>query len=79
MPGVPAYETVTEAGQLFRRDTHDSEVPREVFALLPAALAAAPNVELIMLERLSESLESPHDLERDLEALHAILDEEEAL
>ncbi len=77
--GSFSQPSMTEAGQLFRRDTHDSEVPREVFALLPAALAAAPNVELIMLERLSESLESPHDLERDLEALHAILDEEEAL
>lgn len=76
--GSFSQPSMSEPGQLFRRDTHDSEVPREVFALLPAALAATPKLELIVLERLSESLERPQDLERDLEALHAILDEEEA-
>ena len=76
--GSFSQPSMAPAGQLFRRDTHDAEVPREVFGLLPAALAATPELELIVLERLSESLESAEELERDLEAVHAILDEEEA-
>lgn len=40
----------------FRRDTHDDAVPNEVFALLDAALARCPAVEVVCLERLGGTL-----------------------
>src|SRR6185295_16788074 len=45
----------------FRRDTHDSAIPAEVLALLPIALASCPNAEVVIVERLGETLASRED------------------
>jgi uncharacterized protein len=48
----------------FRLDSHDGPVPPEAFALLPAALALCPNVEVVFLEHRGANLESPADVEQ---------------
>lgn len=42
----------------FRRDTHDDDVPEEVFALLELAVERCPRLELVVLERLGGTLAS---------------------
>ncbi len=43
-------------GRPFRRDSHDSEVPSEVFALLSLALKLCPELEAVILERTDRSM-----------------------
>ena len=43
----------------FRRDTHDHDVPSEVWDILPEALAGCPRVEVCVLERLGGTLTDP--------------------
>lgn len=44
-------------GKLIRRDTHDGPIPDEVFQLLKMALKIYPNVEVIIFERITNSLQ----------------------
>lgn len=44
-----------------RRDTHDRPIPEELFALLEYALAALPNLEYVIYERLGSSLAGESD------------------
>jgi uncharacterized protein (UPF0276 family) len=44
-----------------RRDTHDGPVPAELFEWLPRVLAACPNVEAVILERLGGTLSAADD------------------
>jgi uncharacterized protein (UPF0276 family) len=44
-----------------RRDTHDGEVPAELFAWLPRVLERCPNVEAVVLERLGGTLAPADD------------------
>jgi uncharacterized protein len=39
-----------------RRDTHDGPVPEEVFALLGLAIERCPNLEVVILERMGNTL-----------------------
>ena len=43
------------SGGLIRRDTHDDDVPPEVFEMLEMALARCPHVEAVILERMPGS------------------------
>jgi uncharacterized protein len=43
-----------------RRDTHNGDVPDEIFAWLPIVLSRCPNVEAVILERMGGTL-SPDD------------------
>jgi uncharacterized protein (UPF0276 family) len=56
------HEVSTPAGpRPFRRDTHDDDVPDEVFTLLELALPRCPGVEVVFLERLGGTLEDATD------------------
>lgn len=50
-------------GSPVRRDTHDGAVPDEVLALLDRALPRCPAVEVVVLERLGDTLHTPGDAE----------------
>jgi uncharacterized protein len=47
-----------------RRDTHDGDVPEEVFELLAIALKKCPTVEAIVFERLGNTLDSEAKIAR---------------
>jgi uncharacterized protein (UPF0276 family) len=74
--GSWSESSVAGAGRV-RRDTHDDEVPSEVFALVPRALDACPGVCAIILERLGHTLGGAgadafrRDFERLREVVHA--------
>ncbi|MEI7928632.1 MAG: DUF692 family multinuclear iron-containing protein [Verrucomicrobiales bacterium] len=57
-------EAVTARGTPIRRDTHDDDVPEEVFALLRNALPRCPNTEVVIFERLGDTLDNPGAQER---------------
>jgi len=61
----------------FRRDTHDGEVPEIVFqVLLPMALRLCPNIEVVILERLGETVRSQQDinlLQQDFKRMRSIV------
>ncbi len=42
--------------QPVRRDTHDDAVPEALFSILPWVIARCPNLEVIILERLGDTL-----------------------
>lgn len=46
----------------FRRDTHDGAVPEAVFALLAFVIPRCPLLEVVFLERLGNTLNSPSDV-----------------
>ncbi len=46
------------SGAQVRRDTHDGEVPDELFHWLPEVLERCPNVEAVILERMGGTLRS---------------------
>lgn len=56
----------------FRRDTHDGAVPDEVFALLAAAVPRCPALEVVVLERLGDSLRTDDDAVRLREDFAAV-------
>ena len=59
-------------GQPFRRDTHDGAVPERVFELIPLALQKCPNVQAVIFERLSSTMEDDAEksgFERDFKRL----------
>ncbi|MEZ4987573.1 MAG: DUF692 family protein [Saprospiraceae bacterium] len=47
-----------QGGTIVRRDTHDSQVPDEVFALLEMAIPLCPNLRYVTLEQMGSSLNS---------------------
>lgn len=51
-----SFSELFEGGGPVRRDTHDGDVPSEVFALLRLALDRCPAVEAVILERLGGTL-----------------------
>lgn len=44
------------SGQQVRRDTHDDNVPDDVFTALPEVLQRCPNVEAVILERMDGTI-----------------------
>lgn len=58
-----------------RRDTHDGDVPEEVFALLPRALEACGGVRAVILERLGDTLDGDGAAayRRDFERLRGLI------
>jgi uncharacterized protein (UPF0276 family) len=48
-------------GGRFRRDTHDAVVPIEVLDLLTLALPMCPSLEVVVLERVGETVSTPDD------------------
>lgn len=64
--------------ELVRCDTHDERVPAAVFELLHAALAACPNVRVVVFERLGGTIGSASDAEQfreDFQRVRAIVNE----
>lgn len=57
----------------FRRDTHDAEVPDLVWKLLNDILPCVPNAEVVVLERMHDTLADPAELARDFLKLTAAL------
>jgi len=51
-------------GKKIRRDTHDEDVPKELFKLLPKVLELCPNIECVVLERLGHTLTSEREMEQ---------------
>lgn len=49
-------ETLSARGAPIRRDTHDDDVPEEVFEMLEATLPLCPQTEVVIFERLGNSL-----------------------
>jgi uncharacterized protein (UPF0276 family) len=43
----------------FRRDTHDGAIPEEVFALLAFVIPRCPRLEVVLMERLGNTLTTP--------------------
>ena len=59
-----------------RRDTHDDAVPLEVFALLEYVVPQCPNLKVVFLERLGNTIQSPEDADqfrRDFMQMKAIV------
>lgn len=54
-----SWTTHGTAKARFRRDTHDDGVPAEVFEMLETALAECERTELVLLEQLGTSLDTP--------------------
>jgi uncharacterized protein len=52
-------EAVTARGGPIRRDTHDDDVPEEVFGMLKEALPLCPQTEVVIFERLGYTLADP--------------------
>lgn len=60
-----------------RRDTHDDEVPQEVFNLATLALKLCPNIEFVILERLGNTMMDPksqQEFRDDFEVMKEILE-----
>ncbi len=57
-------ETSVDPSRPVRRDTHDGDVPVEVFEILDAALARCDRVEAVFLERLGDTLRDEADQAR---------------
>ena len=56
-------EALSARGTPIRRDTHDDDVPDEVFKMLETALPRCPQTEVVIFERLGSSLATPVDHE----------------
>ncbi len=52
-------EALSARGTPIRRDTHDDDVPEEVFKMLEEALPQCPRTEVVVFERLGNSLSDP--------------------
>ncbi|MEP7109003.1 MAG: DUF692 family multinuclear iron-containing protein [Ferruginibacter sp.] len=50
----------TIPGKKIRRDTHDDEVPEEVFRLLEQVIPKCPHLKYVVLEQLSNGLDTAH-------------------
>lgn len=59
--------------RMWRRDTHDEPVPSALWPLLTEALARCPNAEVVVLERMHDTLTNPSELARDFEVLKATI------
>ncbi len=62
--------------KVLRRDTHDSRVPPEVFAMLPSILPYCPNLQRVTLEQLGAGLRTPEQklqFQKDYLALKGVL------
>lgn len=59
-----SWSTVRAPGgpQPFRRDTHDSAVPDDLFALLAFTVSRCPQLEVVFVERLGGTLSEPLDV-----------------
>lgn len=69
-------EAVTARGTPIRRDTHDDAVPEEVFEMLTEALPKCPKTQVVVLERLGNTLtdsSAAEDLRRDFLRMKSIL------
>ncbi|MEO1262410.1 MAG: DUF692 family multinuclear iron-containing protein [Bacteroidota bacterium] len=51
-------------GTIVRRDTHDEQVPPEVFELLKKAIPLCPNLKFVVLEQLGTALTTAENQER---------------
>lgn len=58
---VPKF---SEGAKRVRRDTHDEDVPEELFELLPTVLQLCPNVECVVLERLGHTLITEKEMDQ---------------
>lgn len=53
----------SQDGRLIRRDTHDNAIPVEVLEALPEVIAICPNLEVVIVERLGDTLIGADDEE----------------
>lgn len=52
-------DSISAPGKTVRRDTHDDEVPEEVFDLLHKTIPRCPNLKYVVMEQLGTSLNNP--------------------
>jgi uncharacterized protein (UPF0276 family) len=57
-----------------RRDTHDQAVPDGAFAFLQTALGRCPNVELVIFERLGDTIFTTREAEQYVADFHKVCD-----
>jgi len=57
---------------VFRRDTHDNAVPSEALEVLKVALQLCPNVEVVVFERLGNTILNDADIEEFREDFYKI-------
>ncbi|MFO0555699.1 MAG: DUF692 family protein [Polyangiaceae bacterium] len=62
--GGSLYTPKVNSTRPFRRDTHDGPVPEVVFELVSAAIPQCPKLEVVILERLGNTLSTPEDVTR---------------
>lgn len=67
--------TRADPSRPFRRDTHDGSVPDEIIqVLLPMALRLCPNVEIVVFERLGNTIRNDADVQEWREDFKKIRD-----
>jgi len=59
-----SWEDTPYSSQPIRRDTHDEDVPEELFALLEYTLPLCPYVDVVIVERLGHTLHSEAEEEQ---------------
>jgi uncharacterized protein (UPF0276 family) len=76
--GGSLWKPVVDPKRTLRADTHNGPVPAEVMDAIPLALRACPNVEVVFLERIGETLDAQEDADqfrRDFVNLRAKVEE----
>jgi uncharacterized protein (UPF0276 family) len=66
-----SWEPTASSKEPIRRDTHDEDVPAEVFSLLDYVLPHCPNIEVVFLERLGSTLQE-HQYESFRKDFHTL-------
>ncbi len=62
--GGSYWSPPSNPARTIRADTHNAPVPDEVLAAVPFALRACPNVEVVFLERIRDTIRTEEDAER---------------
>ncbi len=62
--GGTTYRPTVDPSRPFRRDTHDHDVPEQVFELMAPALDRCPSLEVVFLERLGGTFADEASMER---------------
>jgi uncharacterized protein (UPF0276 family) len=72
--GGTTWTAACAPDRAIRRDTHDAPVPDEVMDLVAFALDACPGVEVVFLERFTETLQTNEEAERFCQDYRRLLD-----
>ncbi len=70
-------ESLYQKNKKIRRDTHDGNIPKEIFDILPNVLSKCQNVEFVIFERLGNSFKMDNDYvdyQKDFRKLKSIVE-----